>query len=717
MPKDSETSQAGRTRGRDVNPRRPRTEAHFEALKKRAEAQQSYIERLEKMLAKCVCQHIDKHPQTLPTRLVEHYANEELGSTTDPETPSSDEDITRELTVPIQRLKLDDSIGNLVLHGVPTSPFRFRAKVAGEASNLAEVVAGSDATYILQLDGVNVSQPEIEWSRHLPSEVILNRREHDKSLHRSFSFYTMFALRVVPSLFLRDMYRALSVSRLEKPVKTSHYSPMLHNALLSMAMLFSDNPTLRDRKTRQRFVDTAKALANEEYPKPDISLVQALAFLASFYADCGERIQSEMFAVQSSRLSVTLGLGMDATSWVKAGLISEEERAERNRAHWTIFCLDVTWALYFGRDVPGMHQRDVSSPPVDAEMDQTLWHHPSGKIVPQPNNDTLIFAQSSALLVIACKIVNVANALSPTGTMDTVQIEDQVTKVDLQLNNWKGQLPPQLDITLANRARSTPHRLMLHIVYWWCLIVLHRPFFGPRPQHIPQGDPAVDHVKLCTRAADHILDLVESWRGLYSLRMVPPTLVQIVFHAATISLLRALQATGSPRIAYGGLDAALAQVELCTRYLDEMRVTWNCASIVMNTLLAIVDNKLRPVIARRLARKGELTLPKYFGARDQRLRGPEPSTSVLPPLEPSASPAPISVASQWNLPGFPDLYQSLDALGQTQNLTIESTDGVGFDDANMTALLPSYDFLGSASEFWPIFANGEAPAEFPQNFL
>jgi hypothetical protein len=38
------------------------------------------------------------------------------------------------------------------------------------------------ACYVLQLDGVDVSQthPDIDWSRYLPPEVHLGRREHDK---------------------------------------------------------------------------------------------------------------------------------------------------------------------------------------------------------------------------------------------------------------------------------------------------------------------------------------------------------------------------------------------------------------------------------------------------------------------------------------------------------------------------------------------------------
>jgi hypothetical protein len=66
----------------------------------------------------------------------------------------------------------------------------------------------------------------------------------------------------------------------------------------------------------------------------------------------------------------------------------------------------------------------------------------------------------------------------------------------LELNNWKSQLPPELDITLYNRVNSTPQRLILHCMYWWSFILLHRPFFDPRARSIQSSDPKIDHVKV-----------------------------------------------------------------------------------------------------------------------------------------------------------------------------------------------------------------------------
>lgn len=104
----------------------------------------------------------------------------------------------------------------------------------------------------------------------------------------------------MPSLFLRDMYRALSTPRSEAPPITPHYSPMLHNAILSLAAVYSDNPGIRDSETRQHFANAAKAYLEVDCKKPNLSLMHALTFLGSFYTNEGDRIQAEMFIGSST---------------------------------------------------------------------------------------------------------------------------------------------------------------------------------------------------------------------------------------------------------------------------------------------------------------------------------------------------------------------------------------------------------------------------------
>ncbi|KAF7326433.1 Zn(2)-C6 fungal-type domain-containing protein [Mycena sanguinolenta] len=585
--------------------------------------------------------------------------------------------ITKELTLPTQRLKarigLDGRSGSLLPHGItaPTT-LGFDNKPPSEVAPIP-AVANPNASYVLQVDGVDISQthPGIDWARHLPPEVALDRREHDKytlisrmldvsnPLYRildlSFKFFASWAFRVVPSLFLRDMYRALSVSRFDQPPRTPHYSPMLHNAVVAVSTVFSDDPRLRDPNTRQYFARAAHALVFQEIQRPNISTVLALAFIGTFYTDIGDQTQGELFFGMSSRLSLTLGLGVDSTPLVKSGLIAHDEMIGRNWAHWTIFSLDVCWALYFGREFVGPPQRNTPLPFVDSEMDLQPWHHPPSNIPPQPNYLTRVFFESSTLLVIGRQITDVVNGLRHSSQSEVVPVHEHITRIDLELNNWKRQLPPQLDITPANRRDSTPQRLMLHLVYWWCSITLHRPFFNRRT-------PEIDHARSCTHAAENILELLETWSTVYTMRLAPLTMQQVIFSAGTIFLLRALQATASPPITHDVLRTALAQAETSVRYLHELGQTWTSAMDAGNSLRTMLEERLKPVIKQLHTWSRQLRF--LYGPHSRTpLGGPHswiPATAwsqsknLTSPSQMQSAPATFHVESSFSQTAVPD---------------------------------------------------------------
>jgi hypothetical protein len=93
----------------------------------------------------------------------------------------------------------------------------------------------------------------------------------------------------VPGLFLRDMYRALHLPASQTPPKTTHYSPMLHNALVALATAFSDDPRIRDLRTRRLFLEKAKGYMDAECHSPNLSVIHALAIIGTFHSSMGEQ--------------------------------------------------------------------------------------------------------------------------------------------------------------------------------------------------------------------------------------------------------------------------------------------------------------------------------------------------------------------------------------------------------------------------------------------
>ena len=64
-----------------------------------------------------------------------------------------------------------------------TSVFRFRpVDIQNIPSRFPAIVEDPDDTYVLLLEGADETHynPDLDWSRYLPSAVPLDRRGHDK---------------------------------------------------------------------------------------------------------------------------------------------------------------------------------------------------------------------------------------------------------------------------------------------------------------------------------------------------------------------------------------------------------------------------------------------------------------------------------------------------------------------------------------------------------
>nr|GAT52897.1 predicted protein [Mycena chlorophos] len=682
--------------GKESAARKPKTDAHFDALQKVNDALRAYIEVLEGRLAKCVCQEKDAL-QFHPPELDESDA-EEVGS----DWGGSDEEITKELAIPAQRLKLDDELGGGLAVQGSTAPFRFDVALAPTPSAPPIAIVHDSASYILQVDGVD--QPDtLDWARYLPPDVKMSRQEHDAIFDLALKFWTGWGLRVAPSLLFKDMHRALSTPASHLPLKTPSYSPMYHNSMLSICAIFSTNPYLRDPQTRTRFADHAKQFLEAECKSPQTSLVHALSFLGTFYADIGQRIMADLYVGMSTRVSMTLGLEVDSTPWMESGLITREEMLARHWTHWSVCFRDVSWALYIGRHFCGPPMDATKGPSVDEEADAVPWFYAPANIPPQPNMITATFKETFTLSHIGRKIIDIVNGLD-RAQQGTRKLDQLVTQIDLELYSWKNSLPAILDITPANRGKSTPYRLMLHCEYWSYFIFLHRPFFSRK------AEPNVDHVKLCKRAAENIIDIAETWSKLYGLKHATAALFQTIFSAATIHMLLALQATStsSMRIAHVALQASMTKVEDCIRYLHDIGETWMSAKRFGVLLGEILNGKLRPIVEKRLKQRAgpvpmmvvDFSVPGQvetgYSEHQQRAVPPQPESAWYPPAQPYGQTAAawvgenydghtqyVAPSMQYQPPPPPPPHHTLHRSAS---------------EVDIAAFLPNFDF--GAPQYW-----------------
>ena len=92
------------------------------------------------------------------------------------------------------------------------------------------------------------------------------------------------------------------------------------------------------------------------------------------------------------------------------------------------------------------------------------------------------------------------------------------------------------------------------------------------------------------------MDLLSTWRSLYKLRYCPVTLIQTAFSAGTVYLLTAMQASSGTRIARKELRHSLDQETLVQQYLQEIGLSWNCATNISGTLRSLMNEQVRPLL-------------------------------------------------------------------------------------------------------------------------
>ncbi|KAF8597622.1 hypothetical protein BDV93DRAFT_527295 [Ceratobasidium sp. AG-I] len=546
---------------------------------------------------------------------------------------------------------------NPVVAPVPQIPIELRALSTGGVVPSPPNVSGSSRTpdpfgdrplpaptaqftstalyrYIFEIDqSVQMSEQPTDvrlslvcdWRRYLPDlePVHLSREEHDTILARGFKYGTSWLLGLVPELFLHDMLFALtspSSSRSPSPssspstptsqqsplsvsqTRLHHYTPLLHCALLAFACAFAPSPALRLRAVRAKFAVRAKRWLDDEFNRPVMSLVPALALLAEYHCGVGERDTGYMYMGMSIRAARALISSDARESWVGQGMVAYPDSIARDWHFWS------TFAQEFGRpyDMPIPHM-GISHPCIDTELDALPWpaetESPAqGGTTPdlssadggegylavpaspgQGKATTAAFLESCKLMVIAARIVDFLGA---GGSQGGKGLEDgTLMNLRLQLDTWFNNLPENF-LVWARSSSPLPHTLVLHICYWSLIIHLHRPFYtAAQTTRIPAGNLSV---KLCDRAAHKIVQLLGMFGDHYGLRLFPRNMIQAIYTSG-IALL--CECSNAPSGAVRKRATAHEGAATCVRALRAVGETWPCAMQKADELELLVGDQ------------------------------------------------------------------------------------------------------------------------------
>jgi hypothetical protein len=165
-------------------------------------------------------------------------------------------------------------------------------------------------------------------------------------LNMYFTWHYTYFTTLSKSLFFRDFRKGCPSG----PSRNTEYcTPLLVNAMLALGCHFTGLPAARENKddaatAGDHFFREAKhiIMANDEYEKPKLATVQALALMSVREAGCGREAKGWVYSGMSFRMACDLGLNLNsgALPVARESGLSDDEVDARRITFWGCFLFD-----------------------------------------------------------------------------------------------------------------------------------------------------------------------------------------------------------------------------------------------------------------------------------------------------------------------------------------------------------------------------------------
>ncbi|KAI1142938.1 fungal-specific transcription factor domain-containing protein [Hypoxylon sp. FL0543] len=505
------------------------------------------------------------------------------------------------------------------IRGVPNPEFEFRT------TNAADV------------------DPITSWS-----DVTKDREIVKHLLDMYFNWHYPYFTTLSRTLFYRDFLKGRwNVSR----NKTAYCSPLLVNAMLALGCHFTDAAYAYavpgDSWTKgDHFFGEAKRLIvdNDEYEKPRLTTVQALALMSVREAGCGREAKGWVYSGMSFRMAQDLGLNLDIGG-IKSDNdnLDEQEIDARRVTFWGCFLFDKCWSNYLGR-LPQIPKNSYSVPKYDVfpNEDAESWSpytddgfDDSAK---QPSRTRTIGLQLSKLCEISSDLLLFFYHPNHIGRSSGKSVElKKLSELHRRLEDWRKELPKELE----PKEGQLPNVILMHMFFHLQYIHLFRPFL----KYSPAASPLPPHVsprRICTANAGAISKLMRLYKKLYNLRQICNIAVYMLHSACTIHILNLPEKTAKRDIIHG------------VKHLEEIAEDWLCGRRTLSiiSVLARKWNVELPEEASHVLRRtdekwGTFKTSDVPSPRSHMAISPSPSTthSTSPPPKVEHGPANHTVPS------------------------------------------------------------------------
>ncbi|TGJ85052.1 hypothetical protein E0Z10_g3699 [Xylaria hypoxylon] len=432
----------------------------------------------------------------------------------------------------------------------------------------------------LNMEGVDID-PITSWS-----DVTKDPEVVTHLLNMYFNWHYPYFTTLSRSLFYRDFFGG---KQHVASHKTAYCSSLLVNAMLALGCHFTDVTTayaiVGDSWTKgDHFFGEAKRLIidNDEYEKPRLTTVQALALMSVREAGCGREAKGWVYSGMSFRMAQDLGLNMNLGG-INGDLenLDEKEVDARNVTFWGCFLFDKCWSNYMGR-LPQLPKSSYNVPKYDVfpEEDAEGWcpYTDSGfdESSKQPARTRTIGLQLSTLCEISSDLLLFFYHPGHIGQSSGKSVElKKLSELHRRLEEWHRQLPAELQ----PKDGQLPNVILMHMFFHLQYIHLFRPFL----HYAPKASPLPPHVsprRICTANAGAISKLMRIYKKIYNLRQICNIAVYMLHSACTIHLLNLPEKTARRDIIHG------------VKHLEEIAEDWLCGRRTLS-IISVLSRKWR----------------------------------------------------------------------------------------------------------------------------
>ncbi|EXF86486.1 fungal specific transcription factor [Colletotrichum fioriniae PJ7] len=489
--------------------------------------------------------------------------------------------------------------------------------------------------------------PVTSWTRVTQDKEVI---AHLMNMY--FNWHYTYFTTLSKTLFYRDFFKGKHALNYKG---TIYCSPLLVNAMLSLGCHFTSVPgaygTPGDSRTKgDHFFAEAKRLIveNDEYERPKLTTVQALALMSVREAGCGREAKGWVYSGMAFRMAQDIGLNFD-----DGGMSNDKENLgehavdARRMTFWGCFLFDKAWSNYLGR-LPQIPKNSYNVPKYDVfpSEDAELWapYTDTGfdQTCSQPSRTRAVGLQLSKLCEISSDLLLFFYHPNHIGRSSGKSVElKKLSELHRRLEDWRKELPNELE----PKEGQLPNVILVHMFFHLQYIHLFRPFL----KYTPAASPLPSHVsprRICTANAGAISKLMRLYKKNWNLRQICNIAVYMVHSACTIHMLNLPEKTAKRDIIHG------------VKHLEEIAEDWLCARRTLSiiSVLARKWNVELPEEAEAVLRRTDETYGT-FSTSDV----PSPRSNLTVASSPSPTQGPVSPVM-----GKPDQYSPLNQFAQPQ---------------------------------------------------